>query len=82
MRDEPVRTFAWETKRALDSKTRTSTSMRLSLTFSGAFLKKDTPESSVHFPFFSPEMLERLFMLKEVTSSPDSKLIKLLPFDN
>ena len=51
--------------------------------FSGAFLKKDTPESSVHFPFFfSPEMLERLFMLKEGTSSPDSKLIKLLPFDN
>ena len=50
--------------------------------FSGAFLKKDTPESSVDFPFFSPEMLERLFMLKEVTSSPDSKLIKLLPFDN
>ena len=50
--------------------------------FSGAFLKKDTPESSVHFPVFSPEMLEWLFMLKEVTSSPDSKLIKLLPFDN
>ena len=51
--------------------------------FSGAFLKKDTPETLSSFSvFFSPEMLERLFMLKEVTSSPDSKLIKLLPFDN
>ena len=31
---------------------------------------------------FSPKKLVRLFLLKDVKPSPDSKMIKLLTFDN
>ena len=31
---------------------------------------------------FSPERLSQLFLLKEVTPSPDHNIIKLLPFVN
>ena len=34
------------------------------------------------FKFFSPKKLVRLFILKEVKPSPDSRIIKLLTFDN
>ena len=33
------------------------------------------------FYFFSPKKLVRLFILKEVKPSPDSKMIKRLTFD-
>ena len=41
---------------------------------------KDTQESFIML--FSPKKLVRLFILKEVKPSPDSKMIKLLTFDN
>ena len=44
-------------------------------------LKKKTPRKA-SFYFFSPKKLVRLFILKEVKPSPDSKMIKLLTFDN
>ena len=42
--------------------------------------KKDILESFILL--FSPKKLVRLFILKEVKPSPDSKMIKLLTFDN
>ena len=44
-------------------------------------LEKDTTESFTLL-FFSPKKLVRLFILKEVNPSPDSKIIQLLTFDN
>ena len=43
-------------------------------------LKKTTQKAS--FYFFSPKTLVRLFILKKVKPSPNSKMIKLLTFDN
>ena len=43
-------------------------------------LKKITP-IKLDFTFFSPNKLVRLFILREVKPSPDSKMIKLLTFD-
>ena len=43
--------------------------------------KKERP-GKLHFTFFSPKMLVRLFILKEVKPTPDSKMIKFLTFDN
>ena len=43
--------------------------------------KKDTP-GKLHLTFFQPKKLVWLFILKEVKPSPDSKMIKLLTFDN
>ena len=43
-------------------------------------LKKRHP-GKLHITFFSPKTLVRLFVLKEVKPSPDSKMIKLLIFD-
>ena len=45
------------------------------------FRKKRRPESFISL-FFSPKKLVRLFILKEVKPSPDSKMIKQLTFDN
>ena len=45
-------------------------------------LKKKTPHRKASFYFFSPKTFLRLFILKEVKPSPDSKMIKLLIFDN
>ena len=42
--------------------------------------KKDTPDSFI-LRFFTKK-LARLFILKEVKPSPDSRMIKLLTFDN
>ena len=42
---------------------------------------KKTPRKA-SFYFFSPKRLVRLFVLEEVKPSPDSKVIKLLTFDN
>ena len=44
-------------------------------------LKKRHP-GKLHFTLFSPKKLVRLFIVKEVKPSPDSKMIKLLTFDN
>ena len=43
-------------------------------------LRKDTPESSIIL--FSTKKLLRFFILKKVKASSDSKMIKLLTFDN
>ena len=43
--------------------------------------KKKTPQKA-SFYFFSPKRLGRLFTLKKVKPSLDSKMIKLLTFDN
>ena len=40
-------------------------------------LKKKTPRKAL-FYFFSPKKLVRLFILKEVKPSPDSKMINFL----
>ena len=60
-------------KRALNSMTRTTTSMTFSFKFSRLFSKIDTPESFTAL-FFSPQKLARLFPLKEVKPPPDRKL--------
>ena len=39
-----------------------------------------SPESCI--ALFSPEKLERLFLLEEFEPSPDRKMIKLVTFDN
>ena len=65
-------------QRALDLRTRTST--RVNLKFLHVFSEKNTPESFILL--FSPKKLVRLFILKEVQSSSDSKMMKLLTFDN
>ena len=43
-------------------------------------LRKDIPESAIIL--FSTKKLVRFFILKKVKASPDSKIIKLLTFDN
>ena len=44
--------------------------------------KIDTPESFISLIFFLPEKLPRFFLLKEVKTSPDRKMIKRLTFYN
>ena len=56
-------------------------SRRFNLKFLCVFKKKMTPRKA-SFYFFSPKKLVRLFILKEVKPSPDSKMIKPLTFDN
>ena len=53
----------------------------LTLIFFCVFSKKIHP-GKLHFTFFSPEKLVQLFILKEVQRYLDSKMIKLLTFDN
>ena len=60
---------------------RTSMSTRFNLKYLCVFSKKKTPRK-VSFYSFSPKTSVRLFILKEVKPSPDSKMIKLLNFDN
>ena len=54
--------------------------MRYNLKFLRVFLKKRHP-GKLHFTLFSPKKLARLFILKEVKPSPESKMLKLLTFD-
>ena len=69
--------FFWRNKyRALDLRTGTSTSTRFNWKFLRVLSKKDTSESFILL--FSPKKLVRLFILKEVKPSPDSRMIKLL----
>ena len=42
---------------------------------------KQRHPGKLHFTFFSPKKLVRLFILKEVKPSPDSKMIKRLTFE-
>ena len=57
-----------------------STSTRFNLKFLRVFLKKQRHPGKLHFIFFSPKKVRRLFILKEVKPPPDSKMIKLLVF--
>ena len=68
-------------QRPLDSRTRTSTtSSRFDLKFFPYSQNIDSRKASFyHFP---PEKLALLPLVKEVTPSPDRKMIKLLTFDN
>ena len=51
--------------------------------FARVLKKKKTPrESFIFLFFFHPKKLVWLFILKEVKPAPDSKMIKLLSFDN
>ena len=65
-------------QRPLDSRMRMSTSTRFDLKFFRV-LSKNT-NSSLYF--FSPEKLALLSILKEVETSPNCKMLKLLTFDN
>ena len=60
---------------------RVKTSTRFNLKFLCVFSNKKTP-GKPSFSFFSPKKLVRLFILREVKPSPDSKIIKLLTFHN
>ena len=63
-------------------RTRTSSSTRFNLKFLCVFSKRKRHPGKLHFTFFSKlKKLVRLFILKEVKPSPDSKLIKLLTLD-
>ena len=66
---------------ALDLTTRTSTNTKLNEILRVFSEIEDTPESIILL-FFSPKMLLRLFILKEIKTSHDSKMIKLLTLDN
>ena len=54
--------------------------LKFLLVFSKKKKKKDIPESFILL--FSPTKIVRLFIPKEVKPSPDSKMTKLLKFDN
>ena len=62
--------------RALNVRTRT----RFNLNFLLVFSKKKKTSRKASFYLFSPNKLVRLFILKDVKPSPDSKMIKLLAF--
>ena len=66
--------------RSPDLRRRTSTCTRFNLKFLRMFSKKLPPDKA-WFYFFSPNKLVRLFILREVKPSPDSKMIKLLTCD-
>ena len=68
-------------ERPLDSRTRTTTSTRFDFKFFSRLLKMQTPRKA-SFCHFSLEKLALLPLVKEVTPSPDRKMIKLLTFDN
>ena len=57
-----------------------STSTRFNLKVFARVLKKRHP-GKPHFTFFSPKTLVRLFILKKVKPSTESRMIKLLTFD-
>ena len=57
-----------------------STSTRFNLKVFARVLKKRHP-GKLHFTFFSSIKIVRLFILKEVKPSTESKMIKLLTFD-
>ena len=58
-----------------------TTRTRLDLKLFRVFSKNRLP-GKLHFTIFSPERLALLPLVKEVTSSPERKMIKLLAFDN
>ena len=58
-----------------------TTSSRFDLKFFSGILKLKTPHKASFF-HFSLEKLALLPLVKEVTSFPDRKMIKLLTFDN
>ena len=64
-----------------DSRTRTTTSTRFHLKFFRV-LSKNIHPGILHCFFFSPDKLELLSLLKEVKTSSDCKMLKLLTFDN
>ena len=45
-------------------------------------LLKNRHSGNLHGFFFPPEKLARIFLSKEVQPSPESKMIKLLTFEN
>ena len=56
------------------------TRTRFNLNFLLVFSKKKKTSRKASFYLFSPNKLVRLFILKDVKPSPDSKMIKLLAF--
>ena len=56
------------------------TRTRFNLNFMLVFSKKKKTSRKASFYLFSPNKLVRLFILKDVKPSPDSKMIKLLAF--
>ena len=58
-----------------------STSTRFNLKVFARALKKRHP-GKLHFNFFSPKKLVRLFILKEAKPSTESRMIKLVTFDS
>ena len=67
---------------ALDLRTRTSTRFNLKFLRVLKKKKKKRHPEKLRFTFFWLKKLIRLFILKEVKLSPDSKMRKLLTFDN
>ena len=65
-------------QRALDWRTK----FEVYLKVFARVLKKKTPRKASFCFFFSPKKLVQLFIPKEVQPYPDSKMIKLLTFDN
>ena len=63
-------------KRLLDSRTKTTTSMKFDLKFFRVFSENRYP-GKLHRTLESPEKLALLSLLKEVKPSPDHNLIKL-----
>ena len=56
--------------------------MRDLIEFFRVFSNKKRHPGNLYFTFFYQKGLVRLFILKEVKPSPDSKMIKLLKIDN
>ena len=56
------------------------TRTRFNLNFLLVFSQKKKTSRKALFYLFSPNKLVRLFILKDVKPSPDSKMIKLLAF--
>ena len=56
------------------------TRTRFNLNFLLVFSQKKKTSRKASFYLFSPNKLVRLFILKDVKPSPDSKMIKLLAF--
>ena len=68
-------------KRLLDSRTKTTTSMKFDLKFFRVFSENRYP-GKLHGTLESPEKLALLSILKEVKPSPDYNSIKLVTFNN
>ena len=73
--------FVTRQLRALDSRKGRTTSTRFDLKFFHVFSKSRYP-GNLPCTFDPPEKLALLSLLKKVKPSPDSKMIKLLTFDN